>query len=119
MAEAILPASSDLVGQTVAGARFHDKYGLTVIVLRRGAAVLKEGLQSAELNVGDTLLLIGPWRAIRNAQSDGRDLIVFNLPAEIEEVLRVAGKAPQAVACLLLVVALMVSGAVPNVQAAL
>ncbi len=119
MAEAILPASSDLVGRTVAGARFRDRYGLTVIGLRRGTAALDRGLQNQELNVGDTLLVIGPWRAIRNAQSDGRDLVVFNLPAEVEDVLPVAGKAPQAVACLLLVVALMVSGVVPNVQAAL
>ncbi|HEY1380063.1 MAG TPA: SLC13 family permease, partial [Gemmataceae bacterium] len=119
MAEAILPASSDLVGRTVAGARFRDRYGLTVIGVRRGGAALDRGPQNQELNVGDTLLVIGPWRAIRNAQSDGRDLVVFNLPAEVEEVLPVAGKAPHAVACLLLVVALMVSGLIPNVQAAL
>jgi di/tricarboxylate transporter len=119
MAEVILPASSDLVGKTVAGARFRDRYGLTVIGLRRGAVAHPRGLQKEELKVGDTLLVIGPWRAIRNLQSDGRDLVVFNLPAELDELLPVPRKAPHALFCLLLVVVLMVSGLVPNVQAAL
>ena len=57
--------------------------------------------------------------AIEQLQSDGKDLVVINLPAELDEVLPVAGKALQAVVCLLLVVGLMVSGIVPNVQAAL
>jgi di/tricarboxylate transporter len=119
MAEVILPASSDLVGLTVAGARFRDRYGLTVIGLRRGTTAHGRGLQNEELKVGDTLLVIGPWKAIRNLQSDGRDLVVFNLPAELDELLPVPRKAPQAVLCLLLVVVLMVTGLVPNVQAAL
>jgi di/tricarboxylate transporter len=119
MAEVILPASSELVGKTVVGARFRDRYGLTVIGLRRGVVAHERGLQNEELKVGDTLLVIGPWKAVRNLQSDGRDLVVFNLPAELDELLPVPRKAPQAVFCLLLVVVLMVTGLVPNVQAAL
>lgn len=118
MAEVIVPATSELLGETVVGAKFRNRYGLTVIGLRRGAVALERGLRSEELRVGDTLLVIGSWRAIRNL-SNSRDLVLFNLPAEFDEVLPAAGKAPQAVFCLLLVVALMVSGVVPNVQAAL
>jgi di/tricarboxylate transporter len=119
MAEAVVPASSELVGDTVTGARFRDRYGLTVIGLRRGATAVERGPEDETLRAGDTLLLIGPWRAIRNARSSGRDLVVFNLPAELDEVLPAAGKALRAVFCLALVVVLMVSGLVPNVQAAL
>jgi di/tricarboxylate transporter len=119
MAEVILPASSELFGKTVVGAGFRTRYGLTVIGLRRGAVAHERGLLNEELKVGDTLLLIGPWKAIENLQSRGRDLVILNLPAEIEEVLPVPGKAPHALACLALVVGLMVSGLVPNVQAAL
>src|SRR5262249_25995356 len=89
MAEVILPASSDLVGTTVAGTRFRDRYGLTVIGLRRGVVAHERGLQNEQLKVGDTLLVIGPWKAVRNLQSDGRDLVVFNLPAELDELLPV------------------------------
>jgi di/tricarboxylate transporter len=119
MAEVILPASSELVGKTVAGAGFRNRHGLTVIGLRRGAVAHGHGLRNEELKVGDTLLLIGPWKNIEQLQSDGRDLVIINLPAEIEEVLPVPGKAPHALVCLALVVGLMISGVVPNVQAAL
>jgi di/tricarboxylate transporter len=119
MAEVILPANSELVNKTVAGARFRDRYGVTVIGLRRGVSAHERGLQNEELRIGDTLLVIGPWKALLNLQSDGRDLVVFNLPAELADVLPVQHKAPQAVFCLALVVVLMVSGVVSNVQAAL
>ncbi len=119
MAEIILPATSELLGKTVAAARFRDRYGLTVIGLRHGTAAQERGLQTRELHLGDTLLLIGPWKAIEELRSAGRDLVIINLPAELEEVLPVAGKAPHALFCLALVIGLMVSGLVPNVQAAL
>jgi di/tricarboxylate transporter len=119
MAEVILPPTSDLVGTTVAAADFRTRCGLTAIGLRRGIVAQEHNLRDEQLKIGDTLLLIGPWKAIGNLQSDNRDLVVFNLPVELDEVLPAAGKAPQAVACLALVIILMVSGVVPNVQAAL
>ena len=64
-------------------------------------------------------MLIGPWKDIEKLRSDSRDLVIIKLPAELDEVLQVPGKAPHALACLALVVGLMVSGLVPNVQAAL
>jgi di/tricarboxylate transporter len=119
MAEVIIPANSDLVGKTVVGAEFRTRYGLRVIGLRRGVVAHARGLLHEELKVGDTLLLIGPWKAIRRLQVGGGDLVILNLPAEIEEVLPAPGKAPHALFCLALVVGLMISGLVPNVQAAL
>ncbi len=119
MAEVILPATSDLIGNTVVEADFRTRYRLNVIGLRRGSEALERNLQHEDLKIGDTLLVIGPWKEIRNLQSSGNDLVVFNLPAELDEVLPVAGKAMQAVFCLALVVGLMIGGIVPNVQAAL
>ena len=119
MAEVILPATSELVGKTVVGAKFRDRYGLSAIGLRRGVVAHERGLQNEELKIGDTLLLIGPWKALRNVQYDGRDLVIFNLPTEVAEVLPVPGKMLHAVVCLIIVVGLMISGLVPNVQAAL
>jgi di/tricarboxylate transporter len=119
MAEIILPASSDLIGKTVVSARFRDHYGLSVIGLKRGAVARERGLQNEVLKLGDTLLVIGTWKAIEELRSESNDFVLLNLPAEIEEVLPVQGKALQAVACLALVVGLMISGVIPNVQAAL
>lgn len=119
MAEVLLPATSELVGKSLVESHFHDEYDLRVIGLRRGRQAHLNDLKNEDLEVGDVLLVIGPWRAIRNLQSHGGDLVLYNVPVEIEEVLPAPGKAIPAVICLLLVVGLMVSGLVPNVLAAL
>src|SRR5262245_11500445 len=119
MAEVILPPTSDLVGKTVVEAGFRTRFGLNVIGLRRGNIAHQSDLLDQALMIGDTLLLIGPWKNIEKLQPDARDLAIIRLPAEIDEVLPVPGKALQALVCLALVVGLMVSGLIPNVQAAL
>ncbi|QIG94870.1 MULTISPECIES: SLC13 family permease [unclassified Bradyrhizobium] len=118
-AEVILPAESALVGQTVREARIRSEYDLTVIGLRHGSDVAVNDLLDERLKLGDTLLLIGFWSDIRELQFNMDDVVVLNMPAELTEVLPAAQRAPHALAVLGLVVALMISGAVPNVQAAL
>jgi di/tricarboxylate transporter len=119
MVEALVVPDSPLAGKTVVEAEFRDRYRLRVIGLRRGRQALEHDLLDEPLRFADTLLLIGPWKDIERLRTHPGDLLVLNLPAEIEDVLPVAGKAPQAVLCLVLMVGLMVSGVVPNVQAAL
>ena len=119
MAEVMLGATSDLAGNTVIESRFRTEHRLTVIGLRRGSTAKEGNLLNEKLEVGDTLLVIGTWKHIRELQTDASHLVVLNLPAELDEVLPASGKEPQAVACLLLMVGLMISGIVPNVQAAL
>ena len=119
MAEAIVPPTSSLVGQTLVTAEFRARFRLTVVGMRRGVAAQDAGLPGKAFAVGDTLLLIGRWKDIDRLQSDGHDLAVIKLPAEAGEVLPAPGKAAQALICLALVVALMIGGFLPNVQAAL
>jgi di/tricarboxylate transporter len=119
MVEVILPAESQLIGQTIREARLRSEHGLTAIGLRHGGKVVTEHLETERLKLGDTLLLVGFWSDIRNLQGHSADLVVLNMPAEFEEVLPAAGRALHALAVLGLVVVLMVSGVVPNVQAAL
>jgi hypothetical protein len=73
-------------------------------------------LLGERLKIGDILLLIGFWSDIRDLQSKNDDIVVLNMPAEPEEVLPAARRAPQALAVLGLVVALMISGLVPNIR---
>ncbi len=119
MVEAMVPPGSRLIDRTVIEARFRSELDLNVIGLRRGSTPHRGSVLDQKLRLGDTLLLIGPWRAIRRLQADRKDLFVLDLPAEMDEVAPVARRAPQALAILVLVVALMVSGTVPNVIAAL
>lgn len=119
MVEVILPAESSVLGLTVLQARIRREFGLTVIGLRRGKEVIGHELLGEKLRVGDTLLLTGFWADIRCLQQDGRDFVPLNMPAELDEVLPAHDRAPHALAILVLVVALMVSGIVPNVHAVL
>ena len=119
MAEVMLGANSSLADKTIAEAHIRTRYGVTVIGLRHGKVATEGNLLTETLRVGDTLLVVGTWKEIRTLQTDASNLVVLNLPAEMDEVLPVSGKAPQAVACLLLMVGLMISGIVPNVQAAM
>ncbi|MGH7786814.1 MAG: SLC13 family permease [Candidatus Binatia bacterium] len=118
MAEVMVGADATLVGGTLIEAQFRSRFGLTVIGLRRGRAVRTGGLREERLRIGDTLLLVGPWKEIDRLRGSG-ELVILNLPAERDEVLPVTGRAPQAIFSLALVVTLMVTGAVPNVQAGL
>ncbi|CDF82380.1 Uncharacterized transporter YfbS [Pseudomonas knackmussii B13] len=119
MAEVMLPPESRLLGKSVLELAFRSQYGLNVVGLRRAGEALVEGLLEAKLKVGDTLLVVGTWKAIRQLQSSGRDFLVLNLPAEVDEAVPAASQAPHALFALGLMVVLMVSGVVPNVVAAL
>jgi di/tricarboxylate transporter len=119
MAEVMVPATSRLIGRTVVEARFRTERDLTVIGLKRGTTAHRGDLLNEALRLGDTLLVVGPWRAIHKLRANPGDLIVLNLPVELEDVVPAPAQAPFAVAALALVVVLMVLGIVPNVQAAL
>lgn len=119
MVEVILPAESWLIGQTVRQAKLRDETALIAIGLRRGSTVVQGDFLAQTLKVGDTLLLVGFWDDIRHIQSSRNDMVVLNMPAELDEVAPASSRAPHALAILALVVGLMVGGVVPNVQAAL
>lgn len=119
MAELMIPATSRLIGKTVVSARFRSNFDLAVLGIKRGPNALEGNILGETLAIGDTLLVAGPWRAIEKLQADRRDLIVLHVPAELDEVVPAPSRAPHAVFVLALVVALMASGAVPNVLAAL
>jgi di/tricarboxylate transporter len=119
MAEVMLGANSALADKTIVDSHIRTRHGLSVIGLRRSNTAFEGNLLDKKLLVGDTLLVIGPWKRIRQLQTDASHLVVLNLPTDMDEVLPASSKAPQAVACLLLMVGLMISGVIPNVQAAL
>lgn len=119
MVEVIVPMESSLIGKTIANSDIRNRFRLTGIGLRRGRTAVEQKVHDTVLQVGDTLLLAGPWSAIREVNADLHELVVLNLPAELDEELPAAGRAPQALLATAITVSLMVSGAVPNVHAAL
>lgn len=119
MAELMIPADSKLIGETVISARVRSNYDLSVIGLRRGKTTYSDHVLDEQLRVGDTLLVAGPWRSIDRLKSNYQDLLVLHTPVEMEDVILAPNRAPYAIGILVVVVAMMVTGIVPNVQAAL
>ena len=119
MAEALVGADSPLVGHTVRQARLRTRRRLTVLGLRRGRMAFRHGHLDEPLRVGDTLLLVGRWKEIETLRSSSTELSLLDLPAQLDEALPAPGRTPQALLVLALMVALMMTGVVPNVQAGL
>ncbi|MCL2790373.1 MAG: SLC13 family permease [Desulfobulbus sp.] len=120
MAEIIIPPESKLIGKTVHESGFRTEYDLAVIGLKRNRQAWSRPIQEAKFTMGDVVLVGGTWHAIRKIHQSGhRDLIVMNMPAELENAVLVHTRAPFALGILALVVGLMVWGRIPNVQAAL
>lgn len=119
MAEVLVGPDSPLVARTVREARVRRDYGLTVLGFRRGSTARAYGHLDEPLRVGDALLVFGSWKQIDALKYKPDDLVLLRMPVERGDVLPAVRRAPQALAVLALVVVLMVTGAVPNVQAGL
>ena len=72
MAEALVTASSSLVGHTLKEADFRLKHGLTAMAIYRHGHALRDKVGAIRLRVGDLLLVHGPRRrfASMERQSD-------------------------------------------------
>jgi len=57
LVEARVPAGSDLAGQRVGDARFRQRYGATILGVRRGAEVVRDTFEDVVLEVDDALLV--------------------------------------------------------------
>jgi len=119
MAEVIVPPDSGLIGKSVRMLTFRRKYHLNLIGLRRRQRALDGELLKEQLQLGDTLLVIGPWKAIRQLQTQIHDFVVLSLPAEANQVAPALSQAPYALLSLIVMIVLMITGIVPNVIAAL
>ncbi|MGQ2908795.1 MAG: SLC13 family permease [Aliihoeflea sp.] len=119
MTEVLVPPQSALVGKTVVAARFRSRHDFAVIGIKRGLNPLEGPVAEIPLHAGDTMLVVGPWRAIRRLAQGSDRLVLLDTPMELDDVAPRAARAPQAVAILLLTIALMASGIVPTLIGAL
>ena len=108
-----------MIGRSILDLRMRSKRGINVMGLRRHGHTIASDVLRQKLRMGDTLLIAGTWKAIRQLNRESKDFLVLTLPAEIDEAAPAARRAPFAVLSLLLTVGLMISGTVPNVIAAL
>ena len=102
--EATLAPNTGLVGRTLRGVRFRDRYGFTALAIWRHGQAITQKLRDVRLHFGDALLLQGPRHRVRELQ-EGKDFLVLE-PLEVEHLRR--NKAPIAIAALMLAILLVV-----------
>jgi di/tricarboxylate transporter len=57
LVEVVIAPGSSLVGSSLVGSRFRQRYDATVLALRRGSELIRKRLDSVQFRVGDTLLV--------------------------------------------------------------
>ncbi len=119
MAEILIVPDSELQNKTLRESAFRSRYDVSVIGIRRRGEVLQGALQNLALELGDSLLVIGDWKKISQLQQQKRDVILLNLPAEVNDVAPASSQAPHAIFCLALMVAMMLTNEIPNPIAAI
>ncbi|KGQ70730.1 citrate transporter [Chelonobacter oris] len=113
-----IPESPNL-GKTIRNIQFQNKYGLIVAGVKRGNKLINTELGDVEISTGDQYLVIGEWKQINELRSSNQDFFMLNYPSEIDQVAPALTQAPHAILSVITMVALMVTGMVPNVIAAL
>ncbi|MGH2452785.1 MAG: SLC13 family permease [bacterium] len=68
--EAVISPRSELAGRTLRDIGLRERYGLTVLALWREGRPFRTRLAEMALQVGDGLLIRGPWKALRLLQRD-------------------------------------------------
>ena len=118
LAEAIPTPRSEYLGRPMVVGKMFERFQVQLLaVRRRGEAAVDDGLT---LEFGDSLLVRGTWEAIGELQSERRNFVVVGTPEAMAS--KVAGLRPRAglaVAALVGMVVLMVTGVVSTVIAAL
>lgn len=119
MAELLLPPNSGAAGRRIADLDLERSHGVSVIGLRHQGKAAAEPQSDRRVQVGDSVLVVGEWDAIGRLGRRASDFVLLDLPAEVEETAPAGSRAWFALASLLVMIVLMVTGVVPNVIAAL
>jgi di/tricarboxylate transporter len=74
--EAMVLRGSSLVGRTLKGTRFRERYGLTTLAINRHGVALLSKLSTVSLRFGDVLLLQGKRANVEHLVSEGQLLLL-------------------------------------------
>lgn len=80
--EGIIPPRSDLSGHTMAELDFRELYQVNALAIYRENEVLLEGIGNIKLQVGDALLLAGPWEKFHLLKKNSNLIFAEELKGE-------------------------------------
>ena len=106
------------IGKTIRDLEFRSRYDLQVVGIRRSREPIS-AFEDTKLASGDTLLVAGTWTDIARLKKETHDFVLLELPIEFDEARQAHRKAPIAIAILVGMVLLSLSGWMPVVTAVL
>ncbi len=119
VAEVMIAPESGLIGRNLIEASFRSRHHVSALAIRRDGEPLEADLPEEKLKFADTLLVSGGWKDLRLLQGARKDLIVLNLPVELEDVAPARRQAPWALGILIAMIATMTFDLIPNAIAVL
>ena len=88
LVETVVSPRSELVGKTLAQARFQERFGVNPVAINKGSRVYYAGINHVRLKMGDTILLQGPWDRFHRIKNLPQPrILTFATPLE-GEILR-------------------------------
>jgi len=115
IAEVILTPRSNLIKQSLKDIHFRDKYGLTVLSIKRRYQNPKPPSVQDELHYGDAMLVYGKWKNIDLLAQEKRDLVVIRREMTAPEAVFKPVRAILASAILLCMIAMLLFEWIPAV----
>jgi di/tricarboxylate transporter len=115
IAEVILTPESNLIGQSLMNINFRDKYGLTVLSIKRRYKNPKLPAVHDELDYGDAMLVYGKWENIDLLAREKSDLVVIRRETNAPESAQKPVRAVLAGVILLLMIVMLVLEWIPAV----
>jgi len=82
ISEVVIPPGSRLVGKTIAEARLRSRFGISVLAINRGESIVRSGLRSETLQVGDCLVSHSTWRDLSTVARDKDFIVATDIPKE-------------------------------------
>ena len=118
LAEVLITPRSSFIGKTLRDSGFHRRYGVQVMGVLRNRELAYR--QRVELQFGDSLLVRGTWHNIEGLANERRNFVVVGQPESMAlQIVDLSRDAMVAGGIIVAMIALMVSGLVPTVIAAL
>jgi len=122
IAEIVIPRRPHLIGRSLRQLRFRDRHRATVLAVRPAGSRHAESSSATKdlrLRSGDTLLIKGRIKHLKNLVQERRDFVMVTEPRAPEDVQIGGVQAIAAIAITVGMLVLMAFGIVPNVVAVL
>ncbi len=82
ISEVVIPPGSRLVGQSIAEARLRSRFGISVLAINRRNEIMRRGLRTEPLQVGDCLVSHSTWRDLASVARDKDFIVATDIPKE-------------------------------------